>query len=553
MLLIAARNTFQIGFPSLLLLALSISSFLAALIVYFSSPAYQPKLLYGTLRNPLNPAVLLLLALFSAVISNSENASFHRKALASGFFLLSALTLGDFFAGQAGGPFEGRTFGFAGNPVYLGSVIAIGAAYTLSVEELKAPYRFFSVALAGISIATTGTRAAMVAFVLSLSAYLLVHGKKARVLAAASLVPAVSAFLLLFSERLKTLPSEIFNRLDLYKAAIQGIFKKPATGHGFSSYETYFRSLKLSERYLNKIGEVPDSSHSAILDFAFSSGILSFFLLAALLAYLFFTAPFLAVTSLVIFKFLPASISVLVSFVAASSLLASDGPGSLSIKIEGPRRVLALFMAAALPLFFLSTGIKTAAANYYVEKALVASESNEYDLALRLLESAVKLMPHDSQIYIMQARILKEAAIKTGHDEPAISAVDKLNAAEMVDPFNHEIQILKADILSMLGRKEALEAGNAAVFLSPYDASSYYYRGLARVAAGDLNGAVKDWLNAVKLKKDFADAYYSLGYAKETLGDYESAEQYYKMALKYAEGRSAEAVKEALQRLKGKR
>lgn len=553
LLLLLVRKKVVIGFPSLLLLALSSSSFLAVLANHHFSPVHQPKVLYGTMRNPLSPLLLLLLALFSVAASNSKSASFQRKALALGFSTLAILSLWDFIAGAGAGPFGGRAFGFAGNPVYLGSILVVGAAYMLSLDEIKPVYRFPVVAVAGASIATTGTRVAILAFLVSVATFIALSGKKARILAASLAVPALTAYIGLFSQRLTTLWTDLSSRFDLYEAAILGVFEKPLTGHGFSAYEGFFRRLEISERYLNIVGEVPDSSHSAFLDTAFSSGIPSLFFLVSIFACLLFTAPVFALPSLVVFKFLPASASVLVSFVAASSLLASGKHRSLVFSIEGSRRIAAIALVVAALVAFAFFGFKTAAAGYYLERALEAYESRNLEGALRMLDASGRLLPHDPQAFVVQARILKEAALASGSPEPAEQALEKLKAAEAVDPFNYEVQILKTDVLSLLARKEALDAGNAAVFLSPFDANSYYYRGLARVAAGDLQGAVKDWQRAVELKENFADAYYSLGHAKEMLGDYESAERYYKMALKYAEGSGVQAVKQALEKLKGKR
>ncbi|MCZ6624588.1 MAG: tetratricopeptide repeat protein [Deltaproteobacteria bacterium] len=61
--------------------------------------------------------------------------------------------------------------------------------------------------------------------------------------------------------------------------------------------------------------------------------------------------------------------------------------------------------------------------------------------------------------------------------------------------------------------------------LNPDYALAYYNRGIARKAKGDLNGALKDYGEAIRLNPDDADAYYNRGIARDDKGDLDGAAQ----------------------------
>lgn len=69
-----------------------------------------------------------------------------------------------------------------------------------------------------------------------------------------------------------------------------------------------------------------------------------------------------------------------------------------------------------------------------------------------------------------------------------------------------------------------------------YDKSNfeaYYYRGCAKVNAMKYQDAIEDFLKAVELKSDYADAYFNLGRAYFLLNNEDKACEYYKLADKY--------------------
>lgn len=78
---------------------------------------------------------------------------------------------------------------------------------------------------------------------------------------------------------------------------------------------------------------------------------------------------------------------------------------------------------------------------------------------------------------------------------------------------------------------EALQDYAEAVRLKP-DAKVFYNRGLARRYKGDSDGAIRDYTEAIRLKPDYARAFYNRGLAHYSKGDLESAIQDYKKVIR---------------------
>jgi tetratricopeptide (TPR) repeat protein len=71
-----------------------------------------------------------------------------------------------------------------------------------------------------------------------------------------------------------------------------------------------------------------------------------------------------------------------------------------------------------------------------------------------------------------------------------------------------------------------------AIRLKPDFADAYYNRGIARVAKGDLDGALKDYTEAIRLKPDFEEAYGNRGIARRAKGDLDGALKDYAEAIR---------------------
>ena len=62
---------------------------------------------------------------------------------------------------------------------------------------------------------------------------------------------------------------------------------------------------------------------------------------------------------------------------------------------------------------------------------------------------------------------------------------------------------------------------------------AYYYRGCAKVNAMKYQEAIEDFLKAVELKPDYADAYFNLGRTYYMIHNEDKACEYYKLADQY--------------------
>jgi tetratricopeptide (TPR) repeat protein len=79
---------------------------------------------------------------------------------------------------------------------------------------------------------------------------------------------------------------------------------------------------------------------------------------------------------------------------------------------------------------------------------------------------------------------------------------------------------------------ESLRFYSQAIRLKPDYAQAFYNRGLVRRAKGDLEGALQDYNQAIRLKADYAHAFVGRGIARKAKGDLEGALQDYNEALR---------------------
>ena len=81
--------------------------------------------------------------------------------------------------------------------------------------------------------------------------------------------------------------------------------------------------------------------------------------------------------------------------------------------------------------------------------------------------------------------------------------------------------------------KKAEETLTKAIKYDKNNFEAYYYRGCAKVNAMKYQDAIEDFLKAVELKPDYADAYFNLGRTYYMIHDEDKACEYYKLANQY--------------------
>lgn|GEM_PF-5860102 len=541
----------ELGLPEICLLAFGGLSLASGVINYFVADGYQLKFIFGNLRQSLSPVVLFVSAFYFLALKQVKKRKLLESSFSLGFLALSLAALYQFFMLDEASAFQGRTFVSAGNPVYLGAVLSIGASFLLYARSVSPSLKWTSLILTGAALGTTQSRVAMLALVLAVIFYVIVNRKPGfTLLAAASGLFPILFFLYSGWHRLVRLRADLMERVDLYLAGMKALVKRPFLGNGYASFETYFRKLELSKKYLNRIGEVPDSSHSALLDLAFHYGLLPAFVLLGFLLMLLFQFPAFGLVSLLVFLFSPLTISVWLVFLTSAALLLPDNP-VLKVEFKGFLRWAVVAVALLFTLAGIFSSYKMAASGYYAKLSFDKLHAGKLTEAFELLDKASGYMPQEPEFLLEKARLLARTAMFNGEltgREMLKEAVESLDRVFAIDPFNFEAYILKADILSLTSSVQAVEAARTAVYLSPYDAHAYYYLGLAKAAQSDLKGAVWSWKKAIQLKKDYAEAYFSLGYAHEIMKDYRNARKYYEQALKYAGEKDRQIIKE---RLKG--
>lgn len=81
--------------------------------------------------------------------------------------------------------------------------------------------------------------------------------------------------------------------------------------------------------------------------------------------------------------------------------------------------------------------------------------------------------------------------------------------------------------------KKAEETLTKAIKYDKNNFEAYYYRGCAKVNAMKYQEAIEDFLKAVELKPDYADAYFNLGRTYYLIHNEDKACEYYKLADQY--------------------
>ena len=197
----------------------------------------------------------------------------------------------------------------------------------------------------------------------------------------------------------------------------------------------------------------------------------------------------------------------------------------------------------ATPLFKADNTIDTA---IMYNTGLAAMNAKQYDKAIKYFSLTAKLgyNPSSSYSQIINAyqlkgdtlaflRIMKEASEKYPEDQSMLLqlfnyyntkgktelAIDYLNKAISQEPTNPTFHLNKGFALDKLGRLDdatkeyelAINYLDKAISEDPANPSLHLNKGLAYDKLGRLDDALKEYEKAIKLKADYADAYYNIG------------------------------------------
>ena len=94
---------------------------------------------------------------------------------------------------------------------------------------------------------------------------------------------------------------------------------------------------------------------------------------------------------------------------------------------------------------------------------------------------------------------------------------------------------------------EAISAYDMALRLKPDYAEAYYNRGTAKTLIGEYETALADFDEAIRLNSEFVEAHYNRSQTKISLSQIEGARYDLEIALKLAEKRECDHIKSNIQ------
>lgn len=152
-------------------------------------------------------------------------------------------------------------------------------------------------------------------------------------------------------------------------------------------------------------------------------------------------------------------------------------------------------------------------------------EYDEFEVASRYLQKAVKIEPDNCQIYGELGFILEHL----NRTEDAITAYETMVD---LDPFLAFGWSNIGVLYSKLGNNaKAIEAFDYVIALEPETAIAYYNKANALANNGDINEALSIFLEYLKMDDDSAMALCCIAECYEKLGDFDNAGRYYRQTL----------------------
>lgn len=137
-----------------------------------------------------------------------------------------------------------------------------------------------------------------------------------------------------------------------------------------------------------------------------------------------------------------------------------------------------------------------------------------------------------------------QMAIEKYKSMDANTALDLLNKAIEADPLNHEAFFWRAIMKRKIeGAAAAISDYDKAISLYP-DPKYYNNRGVDKALLGMYQSAISDYYQALRLKPNYGDAMFNMGYSFYELGYSDSTCYYLQMAANLNHDQAARIMKE---------
>ncbi|HKR11610.1 MAG TPA: tetratricopeptide repeat protein [Pyrinomonadaceae bacterium] len=175
----------------------------------------------------------------------------------------------------------------------------------------------------------------------------------------------------------------------------------------------------------------------------------------------------------------------------------------------------------------------------YLTLAGIYNSQKNYDEAIRLYTKVKDLEPRPkASLYSMLAQGYFSRAVKTGNDSDHEKAIELLNEAIKINPRAAYIYKVLGNVYKFykngLNAEAALSNYEIAKGLDPNDAGTYFLIGdLHASVTRNYDAAIKNLNEAIRLKPDYALAYWTLAIVYRERKDYDEAVRNFIEGLKY--------------------
>lgn len=448
----------------------------------------------------------------------------------------------------------GRSISSFGQPNYLACwliiVLPLTAYLFSSAKNNWLRYLwiiFFITELAALF--STGSRAAFFVFLITSILWLLWYFAKNKILSRqkivifilsglATLVLFISFLFISNPQRFQELTDfkkgSAFVRVELWRAGLEAVSKKPWLGYGLDNQpEAYVQYYKADWAVYARPNTYSDRAHNIILDILLTSGIigLAFFIYFFRWLYLnlyrtfakgknkklaaFLIWSLTAYLASLLFNFSVPVTNIYFWLIVSLSLILSDEPlitFKTEQKIPELSRLILILAAAAIFIYGSMVELGRLTADYYYSKAIIAADTSEYFTVLVLNNYIFETEPDKTAISFygqgLSLRLIENLPLV--QDKSNISAIKGYLALtnQFISDNNFENKFIKAFIFGILGNTQDSEKlFTDLISLSPELPKLYLAWGDTLLFNKNYHGAKVKFEQARKLLPDINNPY----------------------------------------------